>query len=103
MDVYIGISLPSNIFYVLDSNGIFQPISSNSIPAYKIGVKKKEFHRILTQVPICSSSRNQIPAGTYKIYVLAIPTNGGNFKEIDFNKDPYYLYFYNFNIPSCLH
>ena len=102
MDVYIGVSTPDMKLYVLNADNQFVlPTDFSPPPAYRIGITEAVKETVLKNLPLCCSGNNVIPAGEYEVYVLAVPTNGGHFEQIDFTTDAYYLYYYSFRVPTC--
>jgi hypothetical protein len=95
VDIWVAVQLPGGSLFFLDSA---HSLTLNQAP-YEIGATKASASTIVEEFEICSLSEGSLlPEGLWAVYWLIAPSNGGNIDLIDFDKGPYELDSYAFDL-----
>ncbi len=97
VDIWIAIEVPTIGFFTIDEHNHL----TREIRPWKIGISQEQSQTIIEQFKYCKNSQPLIPEGTYKVYWLIVPSNGGEL--IDFDNDYYELYWYELNLRCIDH
>jgi hypothetical protein len=95
VDIWVAVQLPCGKLVFLDSA---HTMTLNRTP-YKVGATKASVSTIVKEFEICPLPEGDLlPEGPWAVYWLIAPTNGGNIDLIDFDKGPYELDYYAFDL-----
>jgi len=94
VDIYAGVQLPNGSLYLVKSDG---SLTMDLVP-YGTGVDDAQSATILDSFDVCMPFGTSVPTGTWNVYSVVAPTNGGNFSAIDFTSGDYDLWFYSFDV-----
>jgi len=95
VDIWVAIQLPDKTLIFLDST---HNLTLELVP-FEVGVTKASVATIVEEFEICSRfSGAKVPEGPWAVYWLVAPANGGRIDLIDFDKGPYELDSYGFDL-----
>ena len=94
VDIYAAMQLPDGSLYVVDSDG---NLTMDLVP-YRTRVTDAQSATILDSFDVCKSFGASVPTGTWNVYAVVAPTNGGDFSGIDLTSGDYDLWFYSFDV-----
>jgi hypothetical protein len=95
VDIWVAVQLPDGTLVFLDSS---HSLTLNPSP-FEVRATKPSVSIIVKEFEVCSlSGGNSLPEGPWAIYWLIAPTNDGNIDLIDFDKGPYELDYYAFDL-----
>ncbi len=95
VDIWVVVQLPDGTLAFLDSEHV---LTLNQVP-FEVGATEANVSTIVKEFEICSQSGGPLlPEGRWTIYWLITPANGGNIDLIDFDKGPYELDDYVFDL-----
>jgi len=95
VDIWVAIQLPDKTLIFLDSA---YNLTFEWVP-FEVGVTKANVATIIEEFEICSRlSGANVPEGPWRVFWLVAPANGGRIDFIDFDKGPYELDFYGFDL-----
>lgn len=95
VDIWVGVQLPDKTFIYLDSA---HNLTLELVP-FEVGVTQASVATIVEEFQICSRfSGANVPEGSWAVFWLVAPANGGRIDLIDFDKGPYKLGFYGFDL-----
>ena len=94
VDIYAAVQFPDGNLYVVKSDG---SLTMDFVP-YATGVTQAQSATLLDSFDVCTPSGAFVPTGTWQVYAVVTPTNGGNFSAIDFTSGEYDLWFYSFDV-----
>ena len=94
VDIYAAVQLPDGNLYLVKSDGSL----TTELKPYAQGVTAAQSATILDSFDVCMPFGASVPTGTWNVYSVVAPTNGGDFSGIDFTSGDYNLWFYSFDV-----
>ncbi len=94
VDIYAGVQTPDGTLFVVASD---ERLTTELVP-YATGVTAAQPATIFDSFDVCTPSGATVPAGTWWVYYLIVPTNDGDLSAIDFASGDYDLGFYSFDV-----
>ena len=96
VDEYVAVQMPDGTLLFVASD---DSLTTDIVP-YAKGVTDAKTATIVDAFNVCTPFGAAIPTGTWTVYSLAVPANGGDLSAIDWAAGDYDLQFYSFNV-SC--
>jgi len=94
VDIYVGVGLPDGSIWLVASDGSLTP----DLVAYATGVTDAQSATVFDSFDVCTPFGASVPEGTWWMYSVVAPTNGGEISAIDWDAGAYDFTYYSFDV-----
>lgn len=94
VDIYVGVQVPDGTLFLVASDG---SLTTDLVP-YATGVTDQQSDTVFSSFEVCTPFGASVPTGTWNVYTVVAPTNGGDLSAIDWAAGDYDLTYYGFDV-----